>query len=362
MSRRGYLAIALWIAALAAAVNLFSKPPATFTDYRDFATYYVPSLATRQGINPYAGDFETVYVEAGHPLGDVDMGTNHLGDTPTWFALFEPLTFLRPKTSYWTWQALNMLALAGALFLLIREPGSTGADGWAVAALMVLYSPIFLSISFGRREMILLLLFVLALIATKRQRDAALGITLGIAALCRAYPLGMLGYLIARRNWRAAAYMADACALGGALTVVVLGTTTLASFINMATFLLGKPVLGQPMGFLKHPANLNLGWFVRFVGEHSIGARLWAPAAGLGVELIVAAISFVVVIPLLSDPYGCGFALWIALITLLSPVAWPHFLACLLPVYVGLRPHAKMGRRHSARCIWPVQVICWRTS
>jgi hypothetical protein len=203
MSRRGYLAILLWIAALAAAAFMFGKLPSTADDYRDFATYYLPSLATRRGINPYAGDFEIVYTEAGRPFGDVDMGTNHLGDTPAWFGLFEPLTLLRPWAAYWTWQALNLLALAGALFLLIRELGPPEAHGWWVAALMALYQPVWLSISFGRGEMILLLLFVLALIAMKRQRDAALGITLGIAALLRAYPLGMLGYLTARRYWRA---------------------------------------------------------------------------------------------------------------------------------------------------------------
>ena len=343
MSRRGYLAIVLWIAALAAAAFVFDKLPSTADGYRDFATYYVPSLATRRGINPYAGDFETVYTEAGRPLGDADMGTNHLGDMPTWALSLEPLTFLRPRGAYWTWQVLNLLALTGALFLLIRELGPAGADGWVVAALMALYPPVWLSISFGGGEMFLLLLFALALIAMKRQRDAALGVTLGIASLLRAYPLGMLGYPIARRNWQATAYMAGACALGGVLTVAVVGTGPIASFVNIATALPAKPVLGQPMGFLKHPANLNLGWFVRFVVEHSIGARAWAPGAGLIVELIITVLSFSAIAALADDRYACGFSLRITLITLLSPVAWPTFLACFVPVYVGLAAAAKEG-------------------
>ena len=330
------VAIVLWIAALAAAVNLLSKPRATLADYRDFAAYYVQALAVRKGIDPYKGDLETVYTEAGHPLGDADMGTNHLGDTPIWALSLEPLTLLSFKTAYWTWQVLNILALAGALFLLIRELGPPGVDGWGVAALMVLYPPVWLSISFGRGEMILLLLFVLALIAMKRRRNAVLGVTLAIAALLRAYPLGMLGYLIARRNWSACAYMVGGCLAGGALTLAMLGTGPISSFVNMTTLLPGKPALGQLMGLLNHPSNLNLGWFVRFMVQHSIGARAWAPAAGFAVELILAAISFAAVARLESDAYGCGFSLWVALITLLSPVAWPHFLACLIPVYVGI--------------------------
>ncbi len=343
MSMRAYLAIALWIAAVAAAVNLFSESSATVTDYRDFGAYYVQSLAARKGIDPYKGDVETVDTEAGRPLSDLDTGTNHFNDTPTWILLFEPLTFPGIETAYWTWQALNILALAGALFLLIRELGPPGTEGWGVAALMVLYPPIALSISFARGEMVLLLLFVLALIAMRRRWDAALGITLAIAALLRAYPLGMLGYLIARRNWRACAYMLGACIAGGALTLAVLGTGPIAGFAGMTTLQPGKPVLGLLAGLLRHPANLNLGWFVRFVVHHSIGPRPWASGAGLVVELIVAAVSFAVTARLADDPYGCGFSLWIALITLLSPVAWPHFLACLVPVYVGIAAASRDG-------------------
>lgn len=338
-----WIAIVVWIAALVAAVSMYGKLPSTPDGYRDFSSDYVQSSAARQGVNPYEGDYNSVYVKIGRPLGDMYMGTNHLCDSPTWVVILEPLTFLSPKAAYWTWQALNMIALAGALFLLIRDLGPPGADGWAVAALMVLYPLISFSILFGRGEMILLLLFVLALLAMRRQRDATTGIALGIAALLRAYPLGMLGYLIARRNWRAAAYMAGTCVLGGVVTVAFLGIAPTTSFVSVATLLPAKPVLGQLMGLLKHPANLNLGWFVRFVVEHSIGARSWAPGAGLVVELMVAVLSFAAVWVQPDDRYACGYSLWIALVTLLSPVAWPPFLACLVPLYVGVAAAAKEG-------------------
>src|SRR5208282_2360971 len=117
----------------------------------------------------------------------------HLDETPTWGLFLIPLTFLSPENAYWTWQALNMLALAGALLLLIGDLGPGGVDGWAMAALMVLYPPIAIGISRGRGEMILLFLFALALVAIRRRRDTAAGVALAIAALLRAYPLGMLG-------------------------------------------------------------------------------------------------------------------------------------------------------------------------
>jgi len=347
MSVRAYLAIILWITALAAAASLFGKLPSTAAGYRDFAPYYVQSLAMRRGINPYEGDFETVHTEAGRPLGDLDMDRFHLDlhldETPTWGLFLIPLTFLSPENAYWTWQALNMLALAGALLLLIGDLGPGGVDGWAMAALMVLYPPIAIGISRGRGEMILLFLFALALVAIRRRRDTAAGVALAIAALLRAYPLGMLGYLIARRNWKACAYMVGACMVGGALTVAALGTGPVASFAGGAALLPGRPSLLQPLGMSRHPYNLNLGWFVRFIIDHSIGDRPWAVGAGLVVELIVAGLSFAVTSARTENRYGCGFALWITLVTLLSPVTWWHFLVCLVPVYVVIAAASKDG-------------------
>ena len=96
------------------------------------------------------------------------------------------------------------------------------------------------------------------------------------------YPLGMLRYLVARRNLESVRIhgrrrvrgrqCADPCVLGGG---------PIASFASMTTLLPRKPVLGQPTGFLKLPSNLNLGWFVRFVAEPSIVPDPSLPARGL---------------------------------------------------------------------------------
>jgi hypothetical protein len=47
MSTGACLAIVLWIVALAAAASVFGKLPSTAAGYRDFAPYYVQSLAMR---------------------------------------------------------------------------------------------------------------------------------------------------------------------------------------------------------------------------------------------------------------------------------------------------------------------------
>jgi hypothetical protein len=332
MRVRTQIAIALWIIVGAAAVIVYKALPSSVAGYQDFRPYYVGSLALRRGINPYDGDFETVFTEAGRPLGSLSAWerTEPLLDTPAWLVFFEPFTFLKPATAYWAWATFDMLCLAAALFVLISDIGPPGADGWTIAALMLLYPPISINFWFAQSEVFLLLIFVLALRALRRRHDGAAGVILAAAALLRAYPLGMLGYLIARRNWRATGYCLATCVIGSALAVAFLGFQPVVSFARLAVPISGTHSV--PSGLLRHPANLNLGSFVQLV----FGYRSWAFAAGLVIELLLAGLAFAITAKIEDDHYGCGFSLWIVVITLLSPVAWPQFLVCIVPLYVGI--------------------------
>ena len=334
MNPRTLAAGALWIIVGVSAMIVFESLPSKVSDYQDFRPYYIGSTALRQGINPYGCDFETVFIEAGCPLGNISTWerTEPLLDTPVWLIFFEPFTLLEPATAYWAWTTFNLLCLGAALALLIREYGPPGADGWTVGALMLLYPPIALNFWFAQSEVVLLLIFALALRELRRGHDGAAGAMLAASALLRAYPLGMLGYLVARRNWRATAYFLTACVIGGALAMAVAGFEPVVSFARMALPISGSHTRGVPAGLLRHPANLNLDSFLRQV----LGYRGWAFAAAIGIELLMAGVAFAATAALKDDHYGCGFSLWIVVITLLSPVAWPQFLVCLVPLYVGI--------------------------
>ncbi len=240
-----------------------------------------------------------------------------------------------------------MLCLAAALFLLIREVGPPGVEGWTVAALMLLYPPIAINFWFAQSEVVLLLIFVLALCALARRHDGTAGVILAAEALLRAYPLGMLGYLVARRNWRASAYFVAACVIGSAIAIGFAGLRPVLSFAHLAAPMSGVHARGAPAGLLKHPANLNLGSFVQLV----LGYSDWAAVAGLAIELLAAAFAFAATVAIEDDRYGCGFSLWLVVITMLSPVAWPQFLVCIVPLYVGIAAanHAATEERPLAR-------------
>jgi Glycosyltransferase family 87 len=340
VNARRQIAVALWIIVSAAAVIVFKALPSSVADYQDFKPYYVGSLALRRGVNPYDGDFETVFIEAGRPLGSLSAWerSEPLLDTPAWLIFFEPFTFLKPATAYWAWATFNMLCLAAALFVLISDIGPPGADGWTVAALMLLYPPISINFWFAQSEVFLLLIFALALRALRRRHDGAAGVMLATAALLRAYPLGMLGYLIAKRNWRATGYCLATCVIGSALAAALLGFQPIVSFARLAVP--GSGTHSVPSGLLRHPANLNLGSFVQLV----FGYRGWAFVTGMAIELLLAGFAFAITGKVENDPYGCGFSLWIVVITLLSPVAWPQFLVCIVPLYVGIAAANREGR------------------
>jgi len=326
------LALALWMIVGAAAFVVYESLPAEVAGYQDFKPYHGGALALRRGVDPYGGDFAAVFAKLGDPMGKLsawERAEPQL-DTPAWLLFFEPFTFLEPPDAYRAWAAFNLLCLGAALLILIRELGPSGAPGWTVAAAMLLYPPIAINFWFAQSEIVLLLIFVLALAAVRRQHHGVAGAILAAAALLRAYPLGMFGYLVARRAWRACGYFIGTSILGCAAVVASAGFAPAASFVRVAAGALLTHSSGVPAGLLKHPANLNLGAFVHLVA----GDRGWASAAALAIELAAAA--FVAAAAPGDDRYGCGFALWLVVITMLSPVAWPQFLVCLVPLYVGI--------------------------
>lgn len=336
---------ALCVIAMIYSVCLFRELPSSVEEYRDFNTYYVPSLALSRGINPYTTDFAGLYDKVGCPFGYLDLGHNHLGDTPAWFLAFIPLTKLRPYRAYWTWFSLNLIALIASVWLMIYESELRGAAAWIVAALVLMYPPIATNFWFAQSEVLLLLLFVLMLAALKRGRDLTAGLFLAAASLLRAYPLGMLGYLVVLRRWTALMGSLVYLVVGGLLTIALAGPQIPLAFVGATGLLEGAGTLsystplGQPIELVRHPNNLNLAWAVRFPFDHT----------GRHPNFFVNILALVVEVALLvatfaatwrsepgDDAYWSSFSLWIISVTLLSPIAWTQFMVCFLPLFVGI--------------------------
>ena len=307
----------LWTLAAICAVLLFRTLPwAVSGDYRDFVGYYLPADLLRQKINPYAG--------------------TSWGDTPSWLLCFEPLTLLARFTAYKLWFFVNLSAFAITLILLLRHCALEATDKWILAALIVLYPPIACNFWFAQSEVFLLFLLVLFILELQHGRDVSAGMILAAASLLRAYPVGLIGYLAARRKWKAFRYTIVGYIAGMIITTTFVGTEVVTTYILN---IIGPHSLNQPIGFLRHPTNLSLGWFVRFVLLHGFGiAELSTLASSLALiaGLIAGAFAFVATSRLDDDFDWRGYSLWVVTVSILSPIMWGQFMACFVIVFVAI--------------------------
>lgn len=337
-ARRWILPALLCVAAALYALALYHELPSTPADYRDFKPYYFGSLQLLRGLNPYL----TLHLD----------GSLAISDTPTWLLCFKPLAAMAPHAAYWTWFWINVIALALALAMLIREAGLPRADAISVAALVLTYPPIAANFWFGQSEIFLCLLLTLMLLALRRGRDSLAGILLAASTLLRAYPLGLAAYLLVMRRWRALGWTAGALVVGAAVTVLLVGWDVVSSYISLIGLSHGAGLFGLhsplkvPGGLVKHPANLNLGAFVKWLYDHK-AVRPIPPLVSilaLLAELAAVALAFYLTSSLdPSDPDWRGFGVWIVTITLISPLAWHFFLCCFLPMLVGMAAAWRRG-------------------
>ena len=313
-----YLAVLLWVVAAVCAVSLFRELPwSANANFRDFNTYYSPAYLLRQKINPYAGN--SVW-----------------GDTPSWLLCFEPLTLLARFTAYKLWFFVNLVAFVITLILLLNNSALKETDKWILAALIVLYPPIACNFWFGQSEVFLLFLLVLFIREVQRGRDMSAGLILGAASLLRAYPVGLVGYLAARRKWKAVMYTVISGIAGMIITTAFVGTDIVTTYSLNA---IGPHSLNQPIGLLRHPANLSLSWFVRFLLLHGFGiAELSTLSSSLALiaGLIAAAFAFIATWRLDEDFNWRGFSLWVVTVSILSPIMWGQFMACFVIVFVAI--------------------------
>jgi hypothetical protein len=313
-----YLGVLLWVVTAVCATSFFRELPwAANANYRDFDAYYSPAYLLRQGINLYAGN--SVW-----------------GDTPSWLLCFEPLTLLSRFTAYKLWFFINVLALAITLIVLLHNSALGTTDKWILAALIVLYPPIACNFWFGQSEIFLLFLLVLFIRELQRGRDVTAGMILAAASLLRAYPVGLIGYLAARRKWKAVAYTVIGCIAGMVMTIAFVGTDVVITYIMNV---IGPHPLNQPIGFLRHPANLSLVWFVRFVLMHGFGIAeqsTLSSSLALIVVLIAAVFAFGITWRLDDDSDWRGFSFWVVTVSILSPIMWPQFMVCFVIVFGAL--------------------------
>jgi len=216
----------LCAAALLKAYLVFSILPTRVKDW-DFDLYYVSALALRENQSPYTVDYKALAARL--RIAVVPDWRSH--DTPTLLVVFEPLTKLPMKEAFWIWTSLNVVALAVTLFMLLRlsTTGLSPSMGLTIAAMTLLYDPVAMNFEYAQRQIMILLLLVVAIRAMERNYDWPAGIMLAAAGLLRAFPLLLMVYLALARRWRTLRCAVISLVAGGIMTVVMVGAPCVTS-------------------------------------------------------------------------------------------------------------------------------------
>jgi hypothetical protein len=323
------------------------------------AAFYTFGVYRQLSSIPAYGDFDAYYVTAGQLLKGMNPYlTTHLGndlsvsDPPTWLLCFEPLAMLSRYAAYWTFFWINVSALLLSIYLLIRDLDIRGPDAVSIAALLWMYPPLSTNFWFAQSEIFLCLVLVLMLVALRRSHDRLAGLLLAVAALLRAFPLGLIGYLFVIRRWRAIGWAGVGLLVGGIVTIAFVGWSTVATFgvqigVSRGAGLVGlSSTIGAPIGHLKHPANLNLGWFVKWLYDRTASrpVPVYVTILAALAEISALAVCFIATRKIQADdPDWRGYGLWIVTLTLISPIAFSVFMCSFIPMIAGM---AAAWRRH----------------
>ena len=289
----------------------------------DFSDFYTWAYAARIGLNPYSGD---AVIPLAHRLGVEAMPANY---PPPFILALEPLSLLPPLQAFWIWYGINLCLLLIAVWMLVADlHPSQKRIAFACAAL--LYGPVTDALFWGQVEPFLLLMLVIALRKSAARRDIASGIAVGLAALCKIYPVVLLGYFLLSRRWAVVASAGLTILVGILLSMLAFGSELSVGFLQQISRTAGDK-------FWSYTLNASLGAIVAkslwLLAGHNYGLAMKVTRTAL-IALAVSAVLAMTIRGTLNanrrDDDSIGFGLWVAATVLLTPIVWPHHLTVLL--------------------------------
>jgi hypothetical protein len=149
------------------------------------------------------------------------------------------------------WFALNGIVISLALLLVARALGPTvGTRALLLSPFVWLSLPMVSDLQKGNVQAMVIAASMIAMVLFERRHRAAGGALLAFASVGKLYPSLLCVYLLARREWRALAWMAAFSAGFIGLTFVDLGWAPFAAFRERLPGLIG----GQAFPAFRNPA------------------------------------------------------------------------------------------------------------
>jgi hypothetical protein len=289
----------------------------------DFGDFYTWAYAARIGLNPYSSD---AVGPLARRLGVEAMRANY---APPFVLAIEPLSLLTRIEAFWLWHGISVCLLLIAVWLLVADlDDSRKRVRFACAALF--YGPVTAALFWCQVEPFVLLMLVIALRNSAARRDIVSGIAVGLAAMCKMYPIVVIGYYLMSRRWTVVASTGLTILGGILLSMLAFNGKVHADFTHQLWRTAGEK-------FWPYAMNTSLSAVVAKSLWMLAGENFGTGLKVLRIALIVLVASVVLAMTIRGtlsakrrNEESIGFGLWVAATVLLTPIVWPHYLTILL--------------------------------
>ena len=310
----------------------------------DFCSFYSSDLALRAGLDPYTADLPAIERRLG-----TESRIPHATEPPTQLMLFEPFTYFSLRAGFWVWTALNALALAASLGLLLGpRSGLNNRTALMLVALTILYPPVSRHFVCSQNKLFTLLTLVLMMRCMEDGYDGSAGLLLALAGLTRLFPFVIGGYLLIRRRWRVIFFAAAGSLLLGAITVVFIGAANSLSFFPSALV-----TSSQFWDIRRNVSSVTLVsrmfWHSGYSGPAVEVLRITAVVISIVLVLTISTLATLRK-SVVEDHDWPAFSLWLITSVMLFPSSKEYYLVMLLIPFAALAA-AAAHERASLRAI-----------
>jgi hypothetical protein len=224
--------------------------------------------------------------------------------------------------AFWIWTAISAICLLGAIGSITETRAMGDVFVILILPLVLLYPATIDCFWYSEAELIELFLLVAVLWCLRRDEEGAAGVLLGLAALFKAYPIVMGGYLVATRRWRALASALVTGFVGLAIAGSTLGMRSLTGFVIAA----GRET------YAWHFLNLSMsGFLTRTYWRFFTALNSQTPRTIL---IVACQIGILFASYRLTrkhrDEIAENYGLWIVTMLLVCPIVWLAYLVLLI--------------------------------
>jgi len=304
----------------------------------DFCSFYSSDLALRAGLDPYTADLPAIERRLG-----TESQIPHATEPPTQLMLFEPFTYFSLPSGFRVWTALNVLALAASLGLLLGpRSGLNYRIALMLVALTILYPPVSRHFVCSQNKLFTLLTLVLMMRCMEDGYDGSAGLLLALAGMTRLFPFVIGGYLLIRRRWRVIFFAAAGSMLLGAITLVFIGVANSRSFFPSALV-----TSSQNWDIRRNTSSVTLVsrmfWHSGYSGPVVEVLRITAVVISIVLVLTISTLATLRK-SAVGDRDWPAFSLWIITSLMLFPSSKEYYLVMLLIPFAALADAAAHGR------------------